>query len=307
MKIIDFTGIECIEAGFGEINLLVSRSVGPRILSFSYRDSGNIFAELPGLSVEHPEKGKYFFYGGHRLWVAPEIPSITYIPDSRPIAINAEPQAIELADKEANEAGIRKSIRIQGTEYPNILIVDHKLQNEGNDTLNIAPWAITQFKLGGKAILPFKAVGHESNPYLPDRSLSLWPYTDIQDARIHYNQDFIILTPSPEKEAPVKLGVFHFQQWLGYFINGYLFIKYSDKGAPDCRLDLGAMGQCYCNDKFLELETLGKYSKIEPGMGISHKEVWRIVEKPFDDPSSETILNFLESDDKAEYCQRLLK
>lgn len=302
-----FLGIDCIEASFGEIKILAAKSVGPRIISFSFRESGNIFAELPGQFLDHPEGSKFFFYGGHRLWIAPEIPLVTYLPDNKPVKINKGPRFIELIEEGTIQSRIRKSIKILESEFPNILIVDHQLKNESDSPATIAPWSITQFKLGGKAILPFKAVDAEKNPYIPDRSLFLWPYTDIQDARIHSNKEFIFVTPNPENENPMKIGVGHYQQWLAYFINGYLFIKYSSKDGLDCKLDLGAAGQCYCNNKFLELETLGKYFDLLPDKVIGHREVWRIIEKPFDSLSTNNMLDFMNKDKQTDYCQGLLK
>lgn len=307
MDKINFLGLECIKVKFGEINLLLTSTVGPRILSFTYRDSGNIFAELPGEFLNHSEKRKFFFYGGHRLWIAPEIPSSTYLPDNQPIMINQQPDGVELIQKPSAEAGLKKSILIQETDHKNILIIDHFLMNESGKEITVAPWAITQLKLGGMAILPFKTTENEGSSFLPNRSLSLWPYTDIHDARIHINKDFVFITTSPESENPLKIGIPHFQKWIAYFIHGYLFIKYSNETAPDCTLDMGAAGQCYCNDKFLELETLGKYKKLKPGETIKHREVWKIIENPFASPTTKTILDFIRIDKLANYCRRLLQ
>ena len=84
----DLPVVDLVERDFGEIKLSVTQSVGPRILSLRYRDSDNILAELPGDFLEFSRDEKFYFYGGHRLWVSPEIPAVTYSPDNLPVNIN---------------------------------------------------------------------------------------------------------------------------------------------------------------------------------------------------------------------------
>ena len=87
MKKKEFLGLDCVELSTGQIDLIIPVSVGPRILSLSYKGGANLFAELPNNYLEFPGEGNFYFYGGHRLWLAPEDPTITYIPDNLPIKI----------------------------------------------------------------------------------------------------------------------------------------------------------------------------------------------------------------------------
>ncbi|MDX1436797.1 MAG: hypothetical protein R3335_08305, partial [Anaerolineales bacterium] len=49
--------------------------------------------------------------------------------------------------------GIRKSMRVEllGDGF---VVVDHQIANTGSGPIETAPWAITQFRVGGVAILP---------------------------------------------------------------------------------------------------------------------------------------------------------
>jgi hypothetical protein len=149
-----FLGIDCQEVGFGDLELLIAEPIGPRILSLSYQNSGNIFAELPDTVLAHPTMGEYRFYGGHRLWVAPEEPAITYEPDNRAVGFEWAGNGVNVIGEIEPGSGLRKSIRIQTTNYLNVIQVDHLVRNEGSSSRKIAPWAITQLKLGGTAVLP---------------------------------------------------------------------------------------------------------------------------------------------------------
>jgi len=47
MDVVNFMEHECVSLENETIQLLISRSVGPRILSLKFTDGENVFAELP--------------------------------------------------------------------------------------------------------------------------------------------------------------------------------------------------------------------------------------------------------------------
>ncbi len=42
--------------------------------------------------------------------------------------------------------------------------------------------------------------------------------------------------------------------------------------------DHGCNSESYCNDKFIELETLGPLDVVSPGQTVLHTEIWEIYE-----------------------------
>jgi hypothetical protein len=300
-----FLGIDCQEVGFGDLELLIAEPIGPRILSLSYQNSGNIFAELPDTALAHPTMGEYKFYGGHRLWVAPEEPAITYEPDNRAVEFEWAGNGVNVIGEIEPGSGLRKSIRIQTTNYLNVIQVDHLVRNEGSSSRKIAPWAITQLKLGGTAVLPLQAADMQ-NPLLPNRSLVLWPYTDLSESRLKVGKELAFIRTLPKNDAALKVGASNLQQWIAYFIGQYLFVKYSKKDAADCALDLGAEAQSYCNGQFLELETLGSYRELRPGETIEHREIWRMEKGSFASMDEEALGDFLKNDEMAAICREML-
>ena len=264
-----------------------------------------MLAELPNETLEFPGDGNFCFYGGHRLWTAPENPSITYKPDNQPIKIIETEEFVELLQESDRENGIQKSIQIIPTKFNNIMVIDHVIRNTGDKGFKCAPWAITQFRLGGVAILPHNAQFNEDNQLLPDRSIILWPYTDINDARISIENQFIFIASDPPGN-PIKIGISNTCNWLAYYIDNHLFIKYAENKAPNHSVDLGAVRECYCNSKFLELETLGAFRPVLPDEFIKHREVWRIIELPLKSFSKSKILEFMENDEMADICQKLV-
>src|SRR5690349_649605 len=69
----------------GAVELVVLADVGPRIISFSFVGGDNVFYEV----LEHAglTGGTDFrLYGGHRLWVWPEVDR-TYFPDNSAVIV----------------------------------------------------------------------------------------------------------------------------------------------------------------------------------------------------------------------------
>ncbi len=305
MKRKEFPGIDCVEIRVGSIDLLISTSVGPRILSLRMDGSSNIFAELPGQYLEYPGEGDFYFYGGHRLWCGPEDPTITYRPDSQPITIRESGASFELVQDVDPIIGIQKKIRITPTDFKNILVIDHYIKNTKDKPFHCAPWSITQLKPGGEAILPQQIHSPRHDLLLPDRSIALWPYSDINDTRLELGNVFITVRALPV-DKPLKIGIANVQQWIAYYLDSLLFVKYASNYKSHPLIDMGATSQCYCNSKFIELETLGPLTDIQREEEICHREIWRVVQAPFDEYSADGIEKFILHDDMAGICRAML-
>jgi hypothetical protein len=52
MKTTQFLGYECVEFKNQALSMLITKSVGPRVISLRFRDGGNLFVELPDLVDE---------------------------------------------------------------------------------------------------------------------------------------------------------------------------------------------------------------------------------------------------------------
>ncbi|MCI0552377.1 MAG: hypothetical protein L0287_15605 [Anaerolineae bacterium] len=76
-----YSGYDCCALENDTLQLLVTRSVGPRIISFGFKNGDNLFAVLPDFVTELPNGEVFHFYGGHRLWQVPEDLNTTYTPD----------------------------------------------------------------------------------------------------------------------------------------------------------------------------------------------------------------------------------
>jgi hypothetical protein len=277
----DFCGHPVQLLDNGKVRLEYLTDVGPRIARvFAPNSELNLLAELPDLSTETPH-GRFEFMGGHRLWHSPEAFPRTYVPDQA-VTIEQLADGIRLNATAEPETDISKSVEIHMTKGEVSFSVDHVLRNDGQSEVQFAPWALTMFRQGGTAILPQPVVDKE-NMLLPNRLLSLWPYTQIGDQRLHLADDFITIGAKPALPA-IKIGNYNSHGWIAYWIGKTLVVKRFEVRSAGEYPDLGSNVEIYCNDRFIELETLGGLTKIAPGQSVVHRETWDFydsLDQPF--------------------------
>ncbi len=256
----------------GIVELTVATAYGPRVVGFSLAGGTNVFAELGNLGIDLPDGRTYTLRGGHRLWVAPEVPELTYVPDDHPVAVESSPGRISLQATDNGETGIDKTIEM--SVDAGIVTVTHTLRNRLAEVIGVAPWAITQLQPGGTAILPLPLDPVDQYGLQPNSSVVLWPYTGTADNPFVMKDRLLLLDAA--RRTQTKVGIALHRGWLAYSRDGLVFVKRSSH-QPDGRyLDMGASGQCYSNPDFLELESLGEQTQLAQGESVTHIETWEL-------------------------------
>lgn len=258
----------------GDYEVTVPTGYGPRLLGLKANGSTELLARLdPDVTLDAGERGTFSFRGGHRLWASPERPELTYVPDDEPCAVSYENGVLRVAGP-TDAVGFSKEldVRVEGGR----LVVDHVLSWSGPTPVTAGPWGITQFPLGGTAFLPVG--GRDGSPLQADRSLILWPYTDLADPRLSFGPASAVV--QARRGSRFKLGSSPVPGRLGYLRDGWLFTKSIEPAGPGDYPDLGAVGQVFVNEDFCELESLGALSEMQPGDALRHREVWQVVECP---------------------------
>jgi hypothetical protein len=262
-----------LENKFLQIDFLTE--AGPRLVRLSLTGSQeNLLAEEPNMTQATPF-GEYRFYGGHRLWHSPEIMPRSYLPDNEGLKVeDLADGGVLLTQPVETATWLRKSMELHLSADAPSLTIHHSIKNEGLWPLECAPWAITQFKLGGQAIIP-QQIGVPEAILQPDRRLTIWNYTRLADARLHLGDDFILVDGAAAKPA-CKIGTLNPQGWLAYLIGDVLFIKRFAHDPVQPHVDFGCDTEVYVCDRFIELETLGPLVVIQPGQTITHTEAWEV-------------------------------
>ncbi len=248
---------------------------GPRIIGFGLSGGGNVLCETPQASWDHGH-GLYELLGGHRLWFAPETSDCS-IPDATgltlaPIADTAGP-AVRLIGAVEAPTGVRKIIEVRLDPESAAVSLRHIIANEGSATREIAPWAITQLQLGGVATVALAAPPTE-HVLNPNQLLALWPYATWSDARLAIGERSLTVTATPG--APFKIGCLSNSGVVSYLRAGVLFSKRFDPAVAAPHADMGCNLEIYCDQRTIELESLGPLVRLAPGGSVTHDERWEL-------------------------------
>lgn len=272
----------------GPVTITVRTDAGPRIVRYR-RGDHQPFADLPDTRLEHPTAGTFRFVGGHRVWRSPENPEVTYQPDDAPVDLELIDDGLVIVGSPDRD-GVVKTIAVR--QLDQLTIVDHSFRNDGAAPVECAVWAITQLTPGGVAVVPHRHRAVDPDGVLPNRSLALWPYTDLSDPELELRGDHVRVASS-DRSAKTKIGTENRSGWLAYVTGTSAFAKWSPLHRDDhVYPDLGSSIECYRDHRFAELESLGPLTSLEPGESVDHREVWRHVE----DTSIEALLSELPAD-----------
>ena len=237
----------------------------------------NLMADLSNFPTTPTPYGDFHFLGGHRLWHAPEAMPRSYIPDNGEITVTNLSDGVILEGKTEPGTGIRKRIEIHLAKDKPSATLTHTLVNDGLWPVELAPWAITQLRLGGTVILPMPVGNSDPAGLLHNRQLSIWPYTRINDPRVKWGDSFVLFK-ADALLPPFKIGYFNSHGWSAYWVDSVLFRKTFDVYAGLPHPDNNCNAEIYCGDKFVELETLAPFKKLNPGDSTNHVETWEVLD-----------------------------
>ena len=262
----------CYRLANGEVELIVTGDVGPRIIRFGFIGDDNEFGEFAE-QVGRVGGSEWRIYGGHRLWHSPEDKGRTYCADNGPVKVVEENGTVRVIQPPEATTGIQKEITIVLDPASSQVEVQHFLRNVGLWPVELAPWALSVMAPGGMGIVPQPTKAHPDR-LLPNRVLVLWPYTDMTDTRIQWGSRFIFLRQDEKAQTPTKIGLSADDGWSAYLCKGHLFLKTFEYIEGANYPDHGCSLEMYTNDRMLELETLGPLQRLAPGDVVEHVEHW---------------------------------
>ena len=245
-----------------------------RISGLTPKGKTNLLVDLSHQAPVPTPYGDFYFLGGHRLWHAPEAMPRTYIPDTE-VKITELSNGVILEAQTEPGSGIRKRIEINLASNAPTATLTHTLINDGLWAVELAPWTITQFRLGGTAILPMPVGNVDAAGLSHNRQMSFWPYTRLNDPRLSLRDDYILF--HTDALPPFKLGYFNSHGWLAYYVDGILFKKSFDVKSGATYPDNNSNAELYCNAEFVELESLAPLTRLEPGASVQHAETWEVL------------------------------
>jgi hypothetical protein len=272
-----------------EVELLITLDVGPRIISYRHQSGLNLFKTFDDQLGKSGEPD-WQIRGGHRLWIAPETTS-SYFPDNHPVSFSLIGENhVRLRTPTEAQSGIEKELEIFLDEKTSKVTINHSMTAARPSISDIALWGLTAFKPGGKAVIPMPPKNLHPNDLsitekksgndaalnlLPNRSISLWAYTDLSDPRFKWHKDRLEINQHANT-ASTKLGFLHQMKTAHYEVDGYRFSKTIDYRQDATYPDGNCNLEIFTDGTMLELESLSPLVALKKDEKIIHTESWSL-------------------------------
>ena len=259
----------------GEVELIVTADVGPRIIRFEFVGGQNLMKEFADQLGKTGEK-EFQLRGGDRVWKAPEDPVATWAPDNVPVSVQITAGGLVATAPVEPLTGLQKSIAVEMAATGTGVTVTHRITNKTLFPLEFAPWALTMMAPGGVAVTGFPPRGKHPVNLEATNPLVMWAYTDLSDKRWGFSKKYLSLRQDPNNAEPQKLGLFNPNTWVAYLLNGEAFVKRYQADPVKTYPDFGCSFETFTNNEFLEIETLGPMTRLAPNQSVDHVERWSL-------------------------------
>lgn len=265
----------CYRIANGEVELIVTGDIGPRIMRYGFRGGQNLFKEFADQLGKSGEE-KFQLRGGHRLWKAPEDPVASWAPDNVPVQVRITPQGVVALEPVEPLTGLEKEIEVSLAPEGSAVTVTHRIYNHSLFPLEFSVWAMSMMAQGGQAITGFPPRGKHPEVLPPTNPLVMWAYSDLSDKRWSFTKKYMGLRQDPANPEPQKLGLFNPRTWVAYLLHGELFLKQAQADPAREYPDFDCSFETFTNGDFLEMETLSPLTKVAPGGSVAHVERWNL-------------------------------
>jgi hypothetical protein len=265
----------CYRVSNGEVELIVTGDVGPRIIRLGFAGGQNLFKEFAGQLGKTGEEN-FQLRGGDRVWKAPEDPVATWAPDNVPVEIVVTDSGLIAREPVEPLTHLQKEIEISMAPSGTGVTVSHRITNRSLFTLKFAAWALTMMAPGGIAVSGFPPRGRHPANLEATNPLVMWAYTNLADPRWKFTKKYLMLRQDPKNSEAQKLGSFNPDTWVAYFLNNEVFVKRAESDPSKTYPDFGCSFETFTNNEFLEIETLGPLTELAPGHMVEHVEQWAL-------------------------------
>jgi hypothetical protein len=281
----------CIHLTNGLVELYVTCDFGPRVIHFSLIGESNFFFTNEGMNYiqKGPDFDETFYpgaywniYGGNRLWRSPHDRRTVFYPDHEPVSVTLLPDGVILKCQPQIYNNVQNTVTVRLVEDKPEVKMEYSIMNTGEATKKIGCWALNVCDIGGYSIFP-----QPQTPlgFLPNRHITLWDYTDMQDERVLWGKKYIALRGDASVNKPIKIGINNIDGWGCYFNKGMCYVlRYQHQEGADYP-DFGVSYETYANPYFLELESLSPLKELKTGESVYHSESWELFPCP-DPPDS---------------------
>lgn len=236
---VEFNGWpNCYRVSNGEVELIVTGDIGPRVIRFGFIGGQNVFKEFAEQLGKNSED-TFQLHGGDRVWKAPEDPVATWAPDNLPVEIiktaNGSIAKAPVEPRTLLQKEIEVRMAISGT---NVTVI-HRLTNRSLFPLEYSVWSLTMMAPGGVSITGFPPRGRHPANLEATNPLVMWAHTNLADKRWVFTKKYMTLKQDPNNTEAQKIGLFNPDTWGAYVLNNEVFVKRTQAKRGETYPDFG--------------------------------------------------------------------
>ena len=268
---------KCVKISNGIIDAIVTINLGPRIVFFGLTGEENIFYEDSNrayrITTEVQTTGNdttFYYYGGHRLWLSTERSAKSGLPDNEPVVYSVLSDSVRFIPPKQDASAFQTGMEIVMGEGAADTMIVHTAKNCSKEVQTCGISAITMLSGDGLLILPQNT--EDDITFRPNRSIVLWPGTDIRDERLHLGNRYLSVRQETGCSKLLKVGSNNILGWAAFVGRKYTFLKRYVHNPQAVYPDFGSSCEFSLHPDFAEIQSLSPVYRVEPGMGIKHVE-----------------------------------
>ena len=277
---------KCLSISNGLIEVYVTIDVGPRIIYFGKVGGKNILfndtarqyvVKNESISSFYGPESEFLLYGGHRMWLSPERMPQTYYPDNTPVMYTPLPDGASFTPPPQRGRDLQLNMEIIMSPQALDIMVVHTLTNISPERRNLAIWAITDLIPGGTVVVP---QNKNDTDTLPNRTISLWPYCNVNDERFFLGNAYATLHASTKAASAFKFGCNNHAGWGAYVHDEFTFVKRYVHNTEAKYPDFASSFEAYTDKNYMSMESLSPLYYLESREQVRHVENWSLFDTP---------------------------
>jgi hypothetical protein len=239
----------------GELRFEVDPRLGGRVASFRL---GSLDV-LAGSDVHPSNWGSTFWTSPQSDWGWP--PPAEF--DDVEFGATLDEDVLVVEGPKSPALGFALSKRFSPHANGKAIIIEYRIHNRGDVTRDVAPWEISRVRARGLTFFP---MGSSSSGTLT---------VEEQEGVIWYLHDPSVLGDPGKKHFADGAG-----GYLAHVAGELLFVKSFKDVPPHAQAPGEGEIEIYANDRYVEVEVQGPYTRLEPGSALSWTVIWQLCRLP---------------------------
>ncbi len=244
----------------GNYSLQIDANVGARITSAKIGDNEILVSK---------EDEKIAF--GSTFWPSPYLkkwpPPVDY--DQSPWQVQELKNGLSLTGPVIESLNLQ--FQKQVTFHPETETFDFEFTiiNHNDTAFSVAPWEVTRLPKGGEFMVPANETEHNLNQKLNGVEYLF---------ESGFYQCFV---PELYAGKSQKIGIDVAEGWQVYVLEKVIFLKIFENIEAIDFAPKSADAEFYIDDDspYVEVESQGKYTKIQPNASVNYKTRWKLIER----------------------------